>query len=186
MMKALLPALLATAFLAAPALAQTNQSAYTDLNLDECSVLQSDDFGTSWSCPGYKGYPVYVAEGDLRFFLSYGFGAPDEKAASQTLPPFNTLGERIEWRLEMEAGTLKPFATIVRYLTADPEGGEEEGEVLVVTQLEPGATCQIALIDARANEDANELAREAADESADDFDCENEPEIVGEFSAWDY
>jgi hypothetical protein len=178
-------ALLATALLIVPALGQANTSAYTDLNLDQCSVLESDDFGTSWACPGYKGYPLYVAEGDLRFLLSYGFGALDEPAAGQTLPPFNTLGPRLEWRLRMEAGVLKPFATIVRYHTADPETGEDRGQVLVVTQLEPGSTCQIAWIDALANANANELAREAADENAGSFDCTTNPEVIGEFSAWE-
>ena len=62
-------------------------SAYTDLNLDECLVLDSDDFGTTWSCPGYKGYPLQVSEGDLRFSLQYGFN-PDSSSGFQTLPPF--------------------------------------------------------------------------------------------------
>ena len=27
-------------------------SAYTDLDLADCLVLEADDFGASWSCPG--------------------------------------------------------------------------------------------------------------------------------------
>jgi hypothetical protein len=168
--------------LAAPAYADF-ESAYTDINLDECLLLRADDFGASWACPGYKGFPLLVAEGDLRFFVSYGFGAKDEPAAEETLPPFNVLGPRIEWRLSNLTGRWRPIATILRYKT-QREGGETEGEVLVVTQILEGATCHIAYVDALANPDANALARQAADEMAGGVDCEGEPEIVGEFAAW--
>lgn len=179
----LLAAAAALLVAASPAAAQQIESAYTDLDLDACSLLHADDFGARWACPGYKGYPVMVGEGDLRFFVSYGFGARDEKAATQTLPPFNTLGPRIEWRLSNESGGFRPFATILRYDTAR-ETGEDEAEVLVVTRLEEGATCHVAYVDATANENANEMAREAADALARDFDCADEPEIVGDFEAW--
>lgn len=179
----LIAILCALPFLVQPVTAQQIESAYTDVDLDECSILHSDDFGTRWACPGYKGIPVMIAEGDLRFFVSYGFGAPDERAASQTLPPFNYLGPKIEWRLSNAEGRWKPFATILRYYTAREEG-EDEGQVLVVTRLADGATCHVAYVDALANEDANSLAREAADEIAPDFDCADEPEQVGEFEAW--
>jgi hypothetical protein len=167
--------------LASPAYAGFN-SAYTDIDLDQCLVLDSDDFGTIWSCPGYKGYPLMVTEGDLRFSLIYGFGA--KLADGQTLPPFNHLGQKLEWRLSNAKGRWLPIATIVRYHTADPETGGDGGQVLVVTQLVEGNTCHIAYIDALANPDANELARGAADGSGD-FDCEtDEIETIGEFEAW--
>ena len=175
---------------ATAAQAQFYQSEYTDLNLDLCTVVQSDDFGSTWACSGFKGIPVMVAEGDLRMMVSYGLTSTEEKAAEQTLPPFNHLGGKIEWRLSNAEGGYKPFATIVRYFVQrmDAETGEEkkpEGEVLVVTKVAPGATCQIAWIDARANPDANELARKTADERAPDFDCADEPEIVGKFEVWE-
>ena len=179
-MKPILAAILAIAALATPAQAAFN-SAYTDLNLDECLVLDADDFGASWACPGYKGYPLMVSEGDLRFSLAYGFNPSDNW---QTLPPFNRLGEKLEWRLSNDLGRWMPIATIVRYHTADPETGEDKGQVLVVTQLVEGNTCHIAYIDALANPDANELAREAADSSGD-FDCASEEvETIGKFEAW--
>jgi hypothetical protein len=165
--------------------AQQIESNYTDVDLDECTVVSSDDFGSTWACSGYKGIPVMIAEGDLRFFVSYGLKSTEEKAAEQTLPPFNHLGEKIEWRLSNADGGWKPFATILRYFVQREEGGAEDGQILVVTKIEPGATCHIAYIDALANKDANELAREAADENAADFDCADEPEIVGNFEAWD-
>lgn len=169
--------------------AQFNQSEYTDMDLDQCTVVQSDDFGSTWACSGFKGIPVMVAEGDLRMMVSYGLTSTEEKAASQTLPPFNHLGEKIEWRLSNVEGGYKPFATILRYFVqrTDAETGEEieDGQVLVVTRVAPGATCQVAWIDALANPNANELARETADEMVPDFDCANDPEIVGKFEAWD-
>lgn len=180
-MKPTLAALLAIAALATPAQAAFN-SAYTDLNLDECLVLDADDFGASWACPGYKGYPLMVTEGDLRFALIYGFGA--KAGDGQTLPPFNRLGEKLEWRLSNDLGRWMPVATIVRYHTADPETGVDKGQVLVVTQLVEGNSCHIAYVDALANDNANELAREAADK-AGEFDCaSDEVEIIGEFEAY--
>jgi len=166
------------AMMAGPALAATD-SVYTQIDLDECTILKADDFGASWACPGYKGYPLYVAEGDLRFFVSYGFGAPDEKAATQTPPPFNTINETLEWRLSNASGAFKPFATILRYFLDDPEGGNNKGQVLVVTKIEPGNTCHIAYIDAKLTKNANEVARQFADTTAKDFDCANdEPAYV--------
>ena len=68
--------------------------------------------------------------------------------------------------------------------TADPETGENSGQVLVVTQLVEGNTCHIAYVDARANDNANELARAAADASGS-FDCASDDvEIIGKFTAW--
>ncbi len=180
----LIPAVLAVILATAPVAAQQIESNYTDVDLDDCTVVSSDDFGSTWACSGYKGIPVMIAEGDLRFFVSYGLRSTEEKAAEQTLPPFNHLGEKIEWRLSNADGGWKPFATILRYFTQREEG-EDESQILVVTKLQPGATCHVAYIDALANENANELARDAADDLTADFDCANEPEIVGEFEAWD-
>ncbi len=162
-------------------------SVFTDLSLDACTIMRTDDFGTTWACAGYRGFPVMVAEADRRFALSYGLAPRQEKAARQTLPPFNTVGGRIEWRLGRQPGQPMPVATIVRYRL--DQGGEsagregDGGEVLVVTRLGEGQTCHVAYVDARANADADDLARTAADRAAA-FDCATEPEIVGEFAAW--
>ena len=173
------------ALASAPVLAQAGfTSAYTELNLDsDCLVLDADDFGVSWSCPGYKGYPVHVSEGDLRYAIVYGFNI-DKEPNGQTLGPFNELGDKLEWRLSNASGRWQSVATIVRYHLADAETGENSGQVLVVTQLVEGNSCHIAYVDARANKDANDLARAAAD-AAGDFDC-NSDEIAmpGKFEAW--
>ena len=147
-------------------------SAYSKVDLDECLLLEADDMGASWACPGYKGYPLYVAEGDLRFFVSYGFNAPEEKAASQTLPAFNYINDIIEWRLKKINGNFMPFATILRWKTESGENSEIKGEILVVTKLAKNNTCHIAYIDAKIIPNANELAREIADNKAENFNCE--------------
>lgn len=169
----------------APASAQSGfTSAYTDLDLEQCLVLEADDFGASWACPGYKGFPIRVEEGDLRFSLSYGFDPDADSPGFQTLPPFNSLGDKLEWRLSNASGRWFPIAAIVRYHTADPETGEDKGQVLAVTQIAKGNSCHIAYVDAVANADANALARAAADK-AGSFDCMTDtPEVIGAFSAY--
>jgi hypothetical protein len=162
----LLP-LLATA----PAAAE-NSSAYTKINLAACRAIPPapDDplQSGAWWCEGHAGIPVYVSEGDLRFFVSYGESAPDELAAKTTLPAFNHIGETIEWRL---APNGRPFATILRFFTS-PGDGAPEGQVLVLTKVGgPGQICHIGYVNARANPDANALAREVVDNGAGTFDC---------------
>lgn len=184
-MRLITAGLFGLALFTTPASAGQVSSSYTDLDLDQCTVITSDDFGSTWACPGLKGMPVMVGEGDLRFFVSYGLTSTTEKAAEQTLPPFNHLGSKIEWRVSNDEGRWLPFAAILRYFTAKPDGSEGEGQVLVVTKVAQGATCHVAYIDALANPDANELARQVADERARDFDCDkDEAETVGTFTAW--
>lgn len=158
------------------------QSAYTDVDFDQCTFIESDDTGSMSVCPGWHGYPLVIAEGDLRMFVTYGVDPLNERAAQQTMPPFNSLGKKMEWRLEAVDGALLPRATILRWFTSTGDGSPD-GQVLVVTQLKTGATCHIAYIDALAVKDANEKARQIADTSGD-FDCTQEPEIVGKFGAW--
>lgn len=169
--------------LGGPAAAQLYNSSYTALKVDECTVMATDDFGTTWACPGLKGMPVMVRESELRFRVSYGLTSTTEKAAEQTLPPPNKLGEEIEWRVSNAEGSYKPFATILKFFVRG-EGEAADREVLVVTKVSPGATCHVAYVDAVANADAEAMARQAADEKAAAFDCASEPEIVGEFAAW--
>ncbi len=161
------------------------QSAYTDIDLDACLVLDSDDFGTRWACPGYRGYPMRVAEGDRRFTIGYGFNLEAEPyRGAQALEPVNRLAPEMEWRLSNASGRWMPVATIVRYLTQAPDAPDTMREVLVVTQLVPGQTCHIAYVDVLANENAEQLAREAADSRAGTVDCTTAPERPGSFAAW--
>lgn len=157
-------------------------SAYSKIDLGKCPIIdQNPDEGpwTLWRCEGYRGRPVFVAEGDLRFFVWLDTRESSERLSEQTLGPFNTIGQTLEWRLrKADDGTWTPFATILRYHTSyDEDRGK--GEVLVVSQLVPGASCHIAYVDARSNKNANVLARQAADRLAGHFDCAGDPERVG-------
>jgi len=161
------------------AFAQNNDSVYTKLDLEnECSIIQADDFGATFACPGYRGYPVMVAEGDLRMFVSYGLNSLNERAAEQTLSAFNTIGETLEWRLANRASGWTPIATILRYFTDDGMGDRQQ--FLIVTKVKQGATCQVARINASKYGNANQIARDVADTMAENFDCANEPIIWGE------
>lgn len=166
-----------------PTTASVPQSVYTTIELRTCRQTGRHHDGGAWLCPGLPGYPVYVAEGDLRFFVSFGADAGKRLAASQTLGPFNTIfsadGRRstLEWRLKGgRAG--KPHATILRYYTDRGDGGGK-GQVLVVSKVTPTESCHMAYVDARANRDAIALARSAADELALVFKCGTQPRIVG-------
>ncbi|HWA17780.1 MAG TPA: hypothetical protein VG757_02185 [Devosia sp.] len=185
-MRKLVSTLVLAGLAAGSAAAQEAQSAYTDVDFAQCTLITSDEMGGTFACPGYKGIPVMIGEGDLRMFVSFGLTSTTEPAAQQTLPPFNHLGPKIEWRLRPDdEGTLVPFATILRWYTQREEG-DGEGQVLVVTQLKPGATCHIAYVDALANKDANEKARQAADELAGDFACgDRMPQVIGAFEAFE-
>jgi hypothetical protein len=161
---------------AGPAAAATIDSAYTKLVLDSCrsEPPAADDplQGGVWWCEGYGGMKVRVAEGDLRFLVSYGDNAANEMAAGETVPAFNHIGETLEWRLEQDraSGQWRPFATILRYFT-DADGGQD-GQLLAITKLGgPGQICHIGYVDAVLNKDANALARQVADETASGFVC---------------
>jgi len=179
-------ALLAVALVSstAPAFAQLFVSSYTALTFEDCTVITTDDFGSTWACPGLKGLPVMVRESQRSFRVSYGLTSTTEKAADQTLPVENRLGEEIEWRVSNAEGSYKPFATILKFFIKAKAESEAEGQVLVVTKVSPGATCHVAYVDALANPDAEQLAQQTADEKARDFDCASEPEIIGTFAAW--
>lgn len=173
----LLAAFAASALTAVPGHAAGRiDSAYTRLNFAECEVIvPASDEGTAGDtlrCAGYRGIPVYVAEGDLRMLVSFGPNAAGETAASQTLPAFNTINETIEWRLVDEGGWT-PFATIQRWYPQIDDGDTSRtGQVLVVTRLGTGETCHVAYIDAARTPDANVVARRIADEEARSFRCD--------------
>lgn len=163
-------ALLLWAAGAATALGQDVTSEYTSLDLTQCLLLTANDFEAEFACPGYKGYPVRVVEADLRFYVSFGFGAHFEMASQQTLPAFNRINTTLEWRLRNEEGRYLPFATILRWFTEDQPDAPGQ-QFLVVTQLAQDNSCHIGYVNASKLADANVRAREIADEWAGKFDC---------------
>jgi hypothetical protein len=167
---------------AAPAAANPVKSLYTTIQLGDCKQTKRHRDGGAWLCRGLNGIPVYVAEGDLRQFVSAGTNAESRRAATQTLGPFNSMFERnsrratIEWRFERRGERRLPYAMIVRFHTSQ-EG--RKGDVLVVSKVSASETCHVAYIDALANSDAITLARFVADKRAKTFDCREEPRPEG-------
>lgn len=167
------------ALLATPATAQQFDSAYTKLDATTCQDLDPSMFGggeedTSGyqACVGYNNMLVFVADGDLRMFVSYGADALNEISAHQTLSPFNTIHDTLEWRLKLVNGDWQPFATILRYFTDSGDG--DKSQILIVTKLEPGNSCHVAYIDATLTPDANVIARQFADNEAENFNCQTD------------
>ena len=161
----------------APTSAVANDSVYTDLDLDRCQTLAEDPMGASLKCKGYRDYPVYFKEGDLRQSVFYG--RVDRElidSAFESFSAFNHVNTKIEWRLDDEGN---PFAAILRWFIDNPgpDGSStraSRGEILVVSRVGTaayGGSCMVALVDAKANRNANELARQMADETASDFAC---------------
>ena len=159
------------------------KSIYTTIELNSCRKASTHPDGGAWLCPGVEGYPVYIAEGDLRTFVSVGREPQKRRAATQTLAPFNSLFRgksnraTLEWRFVKRDGKVLPYATIQRYFTRNDTGA---GEVLVVTKVTSTEDCHVAYIDALANPDAIALARSVADQDARAFNCQSdEPKRVG-------
>ncbi|MEQ1649097.1 MAG: hypothetical protein ABL898_10955 [Hyphomicrobiaceae bacterium] len=172
-----------------PAFAQdATRGIVTTIDLKACKLVKKHADGNSWICKGLSAYPVYVAEGDLRFFVSVGVAPEKRRAAQQTLKPFNTLfpgkttRTSIEWRVGGTSAARTPYATIIRYHTMrDEQGGQtQRGEVLVVSKVSAEETCHLAVIDALATPNAMEMARRIADERASPFSCKDDPKIEGQ------
>ena len=143
------------------------ESAYTTLDLDACSVLETyeEGVGVALQCDGWQGVPVFVAEGDLRFSVS--FGVPQETWSS--FGPFNSLGETVEWRISGGEAS----AAILRFRLDSGLTGtaEDRGQVLAAFKVgrdgSPG--CVIGAVDASV-EQPNGVARGIA-ALASQFDC---------------
>ena len=143
---------------AAPAAGQAIRSAYTLLDLRRCRTLEVIPEGESVRrrCPGLAGIPLFVNEGDGRSEIDAGH----DDRIWESLPGFNSIGERIEWRLS--GG--RPFAIIYRLRLAATENAPA-GSALIVEAAGHGAgapNCRIGLVDG-ALPDANARARTLAD-----------------------
>ena len=183
-----LAATLAIAGLLVPALgnapvdAYRVKSVYTTIDLKACKKVRRHRDGGAWICDGLAGLPVYVAEGDLRQFVSVGAEAQKRRAATQTLGAFNSIFETggsraiVEWRFDRRGERKLPYATIMRFHTSR-DG--RRGDVLVVSKVSDAETCHVAYIDALANPDAIALARQIADKRAKGFDCRQQPHTEG-------
>ena len=158
------------------------KSQYTTIDLKACKKVKPHADGNAWTCAGLPGYPVYVAEGDHRTFVSVGARPERHRAARQTLEPFNTIfanGAKrttLEWRFERKEAGLAPYAVIMRYFT---HNDSERGQVIVVIKVTPSQSCHVAHIDALAMPEPIILAHKIADETARTFDCSKGPVVTG-------
>lgn len=170
---------LALAFVCTPASAE---SIYTKLDLKKCVVIEKDEQGGRWSCPGWSGYPVEFSEGDLRQSLFFGhLGEWSKKPHWESFGPFNHVQGTFEWITEGKTAK----AAIARFIieNSNEETGEidekSRGQVLVifkVGQKGEGEACTVGYVDARANPEPNVLARKVAATEVHDFACRfNEP-----------
>jgi hypothetical protein len=194
MLESLSVLLLTAASLGGTAPPDSIEGAHTTLDFERgCTVLDRVPEGEpgSWVrmvCVGYRGYPVFYREGDLRVSLAYGFpGADGEGPGWESFASFNHPDSIVEWRREMAETSTRPFAAIQRwYVYAGGGGGhgEEDREVLVVNRVaqpDDGAGCVVGYVDAEANQQPGELARRVADEVARRFRCgTDEPGYHGE------
>ena len=175
--------LVAASLMGAGAQANPVKSLYTSIDLKECKQIKRHRDGNAWECEGLPGFPVYIAEGDLRQFVSLGARPEQRRAARQTLRPFNTIFEAgghratIEWRFDRRGDRQIPYAAIIRFHTTREA---ERGDVLVVFKVMEYDTCHIAYVDALDNEEPAALARRIADREARNFDCSRPPRAEGE------
>jgi hypothetical protein len=159
-----------------------HQSRLTTIELASCNRVANDADGVAWTCPGLPGYPVYFVQGRQHQMMSFGPEPEKRQSARQTLRADNSIfdGKRrptIEWRIERTSdNALVPFATIVRYYTSR---GSAKGEVLVITKIAAEQSCQVALVDVRANSHPMALARMWANAHAGRMECPDKPLVLG-------
>ena len=156
---------------ASPALAQSNQSVYTNLAPKFCrTVKSSSDEADSYTgrCRGVAVYNLIVEEGDLRTNIK----VLPPKGAEQSLElwdvvsgGFSSLGPKAEWRMTRRAGKLTPIGLIVRYnVSENPADPNKITSYLVVSKVAPDGSCVTEKILPGPN--ANDEARRAADAAA--------------------
>lgn len=195
MLESLSVLMLTAASLGGTAPPDSVEGAYTTLDFERgCTVLDRVQEGEpgSWVrmvCDGYRGYPVFYSEGDLRVSLAYGFpDAGGEGPGWESFASFNHVDSIVEWRREITETSARPFAAIQRWFVYAGDGSghgeEDDREVLVVSRVaqpDDGEGCVVGYVDAEANRAPDELARRVADEVARGFRCgTDEPAYHGE------
>jgi hypothetical protein len=150
-----------------------NDSAYTDFTPEKCKQIEpgaaagEGEFSPTYECKGYKGLSVTFVEDDLRSVVAYGRDGRNHCAMHQTFSGFNSVGNKVEWRLKDG----KAIATILRWkVSFDPEDSTKTKDWLVVTKVDDRQSCHVGYVEGSYPK-ANEKARWLADTSAEAFDC---------------
>ena len=170
-MRTIFMSLTGLALLPAMAGAAELRSEYTDLNYEQCTTISSDEVGGTSVCPGLRGYPVLIGEGDLRQSVSYGVQAMAEKAMNQGFSHFNHTGTRIEWLVDAyDKDNLQPVATVLRSFIAG-EDGTDKYQVLVVLLVLLGVSCWFGFVVVLVVLVVIAVARNLAQDKAGTFVC---------------
>jgi len=174
---------MASAFILSGMAMAGNKSAYTDFdigNKKKCSITSpapqpgEGEGSATYECDGYGNYVVTFFEGDLRSFITFGTDTADQCAARQTFNGFNSVGNKIEWRLQNG----KPIATILRWMVSyDSEDSSKTKTWLVVTKIEGDEACHMGYVEGSYPK-ANEAAQTLADSFAAGFSCKGSKPIV--------
>jgi hypothetical protein len=145
---------------------QSNESAYTSLEVKQCRKIKTAAGGDYEArCRGVAGYALMVVEGDLRQNIT----VITPQGAKHSLDlwdvvsgGFSSVGPKAEWRMTKQNGKLAPVALIIRYnANEDPEQSQKVNSYLVVTKITSAQICVTDKISPGPN--ANEDARRAAD-----------------------
>jgi hypothetical protein len=152
--------------------AEPVSSAYTRHDYENCQKLSDDDPIMERRCEGYAEIPILWINDPDSSSLSFGTeGALGGEYDARFT--FAVVGNVIEWRGPVEAGTVVPYAAIVRYQLCRAIGGPCAPELVVYRLVGKRASCIVATVNGR-RADANLRAREIADTFARNFDCEND------------
>jgi hypothetical protein len=159
---------------AAPAAAPPRVSAFTDLTVEKCRIVEENkEEGPYWlrRCPGHAGWQLEWSDSDLRqgIDLISPAGRKTELRLSDLVAKgaFNSLGQKIEWRGDNPGA---PEALIVRMNVAngaDPRLADISRLAVVRLTETP---CLVAVVEpgARQNERAREFADGASGECIED------------------
>ncbi len=144
-------------------------SAYTDLDTDDCQVLETyEGGGVDLRCDGYDGIDVFVSDGDARMDVDYGAKTENFESFSA----FNGVGGTIEWMLGDDGA---PYAAALRFLI-DVDG--RSAQALVVSKIgsDDEAGCVVGVVDAAADQ-SNGVAR-GLGAMAPHFDCATDQVVI--------
>jgi hypothetical protein len=167
-MRRLIEIMAALLVVLAAAPSQAAESAYTTHDYANCRLIKDEDPYQVRRCTGLGGIAVNWHNEDDDATIDFGTNGSSEQWPYEQ--SFVFAGNTIEWRGTKTAGTLLPYAAIVRYDLGRSISGPFE-PVLMIFRLE-GTTgsCLAASVNAR-HADANVRARRIADHFVRTFQC---------------
>lgn len=142
-------------------------SVYSSLEEGSCVIadaasLHKDpeiDFLVS-ECPGFGGYQLKVAGGDLRYPLSLVFHGKEIELTR--IHSFHSVASpRVEWVFErISEEPLVRYKALIHRIRLEQDNNKD-GDILIVTKLNKEDSCPVAVI--KASQSMNEEARSIAE-----------------------